>query len=155
VRNFAVVNAHLLRGGEPSTVGLTELAAAGVKIDIDLRQTSAATDFEKRAVEKLKIKYINVPLPALSAPSPSDVRKVLNLLNEETSGVVFVHCRRGKDRTGTIIACYRIQHDGWDHERALREAKSHGMSFAERGMRSFILHFSPALNAGNPALPAP
>jgi hypothetical protein len=43
-----------------------------------------------------------------------------------------------------VIACYRIQHDGWGNDRALEEAKEYGMSFVERGMRSFILHFSSA-----------
>jgi protein tyrosine/serine phosphatase len=56
---------------------------------------------------------------------------------------VFVHCRRGKDRTGTVIACYRIQHDGWDNRHALEEAKEHGMSSFERAMRAYILSFKP------------
>jgi protein tyrosine/serine phosphatase len=54
-----------------------------------------------------------------------------------------VHCWRGKDRTGTIIACYRIQHDGWSSRQALKEAEQRGLSHAEFGMRSFILKFSP------------
>jgi protein tyrosine/serine phosphatase len=64
-------------------------------------------------------------------------------MNSNGSDPVFVHCRRGKDRTGTVIACYRIQHDGWTNIHALEEAKSHGMSFAERSMRAYILHFKP------------
>jgi hypothetical protein len=42
-----------------------------------------------------------------------------------------------------VIACYRIQHDGWDNRRALDEAKEHGISSLERGMKSYILHFVP------------
>ncbi len=142
VRNFDRVNDHLFRGGEPSLVGLQELGAMGVKIDLDLRESGEGTEAEKRGAEKLSMKYINVPLNAFSAPSKEQMERVLSIILS-SSGTVFVHCRRGKDRTGTVIACYRIQHDGWDNRHALAEAKQHGMSFAERGMRMYILHFTP------------
>ena len=48
-------------------------------------------------------------------------------------GPVFIHCRRGKDRTGTVIACYRMQHDGWNNAKAQAEANEFGMSHLERG----------------------
>jgi tyrosine-protein phosphatase SIW14 len=152
VRNFAVVNEHLFRGGQPTAEGLTELGSAGVKVIIDLRESGEGTGSEKQQAEKLGIKYNNVPFPSLSAPTPAQIRTVLNLLKENTSQTVFLHCRRGKDRTGTVIACYRIQHDGWDNGRALEEARQFGMSAAEWGMRSFILHFTPTSNAADPVL---
>ena len=79
----------------------------------------------------------------MSAPSDADVAKVLSLFEDSNSGPVFVHCRQGMDRTGTVIACYRIQHDNWTNRRALEEAENYGMSHAERSMRSYILHFTP------------
>lgn len=143
VRNFGKVNDHLYRGGEPELVGLQELGAMGVKVDIDLREAGEGTKVEEQAAKKLGMKYINIPFPPLSAPPTPLVERVLALLTGSNTDPVFVHCRRGKDRTGTVIACYRIQHDGWDNKRALEEAKEYGMSVAERGMRSYIIHFTP------------
>src|SRR5437868_11954644 len=111
VRNFDRVNEHLFRGGEPSLVGLQELGAMGVKIDIDLRGAGEGTEVEKQAAEKLGMKYVNVPLGQFSAPTNEQMERVLSLLLRNDSETIFVHCRRGKDRTGTVIACYRIQHD--------------------------------------------
>ena len=142
VRNFDRVDDRIYRSGEPSGPGLSEIGALGVKTVIDLREPSAATQFEKEQLDKLRVKYINLPLPELSAPTQAQMTKVLNLMLTE-SGPILVHCRRGKDRTGTVVACYRIQHDGWDNERALEEARQHGMSTLERGMRHYILHFTP------------
>ena len=152
VRNFGVVNEHLMRGGEPTNEGLTELGSAGVKFIIDLREAGPATDLEKLQADKLGITYTNVPFPPLTAPSPSQIRTVLNLLSEHNSQTVFVHCRRGRDRTGTVVACYRIQHDGWDNAKALDEARSFGMSSMERSMKAFILHFTPVSNEADPVL---
>src|SRR5947209_8573770 len=143
IRNFDRVNDHIYRSGEPSTIGLQELGALGIKHVIDLRQKSGATAFEKEALEKLGIKYTNIPFAGFSAPSDQQVQSVLKLLTDNVPSPVLVHCRRGKDRTGTVIACYRVQHDGWDNQRALAEAKEHGMSRLERGMQAYILHFTP------------
>lgn len=152
VNNFGIVNEHLMRGAEPSVSGLAELGSAGVKVLIDLRESGGGTQFEKQQAEKLGMKYTNVPFPPLSAPSPEQIRTVLNIIAQNQSQTVFLHCRRGKDRTGTVVACYRIQHDGWNNVKALEEAREYGMSFAERGMRSFILHFTPSSNAADPIL---
>jgi hypothetical protein len=54
---------------------------------------------------------------------------------------VFVHCKEGKDRTGTVVACYRIVADGWGNRKALSEAKSLGMHWYALGMKSYILGF--------------
>jgi tyrosine-protein phosphatase SIW14 len=143
IRNFGKVNEHLYRGGEPTEDGMKELAGIHVVMDIDLREPGPATDTERHAAERLGMKYVSVPLPAFSAPSPGDVKRVLSLILPDDNGRVFVHCRRGKDRTGTIIACYRMQHDGWTTAEALGEANRYGMSSMERGMRHFILSFKP------------
>lgn len=55
-----------------------------------------------------------------------------------------MHCRRGADRTGTVIACFRIAHDGWSNRKALREAMSFGMSWLEFGMQRYVLAFHAA-----------
>lgn len=143
VRNFGEVNDHIYRGGEPTEEGMRELGAAHVELDIDLRESGGATEDERRIAQSLGMQYVNIPFPALSAPSLDQVKRVLSLMSPDDAGKIFVHCRRGKDRTGTVVACYRIQHDGWTNQRASEEARSYGMSRAEQGMRSFILHFKP------------
>jgi hypothetical protein len=48
---------------------------------------------------------------------------------------------RGADRTGAVIASYRIEHDGWDNARALKEALADGMSGFQFPRQSFIRNF--------------
>jgi tyrosine-protein phosphatase SIW14 len=158
VPNFGQVDATLYRGAQPSAAGLEELQACGVKLVIDLRESGEATSRERLEANRLGLQYRNVPLRSLAAPSSEQVRTVLALLANRSDSPAFLHCRRGKDRTGLMIACYRIQHDRWSNDRALQEANEYGMSRLERGMRSFVLHFSAfpvealALSASAPVL---
>jgi tyrosine-protein phosphatase SIW14 len=149
--NFQIVNEHVLRGGQPSDNGFKSLAERGVKTIIDLRLTDEHPVLrEKQIVESIGMRFVSVPMKGLSAPTLEQVSKVLSLLEDEESWPVFVHCRRGSDRTGTILACYRITHDHWDNRKALDEAKTYGISVFEQAMRHYIQSFRPLapLSAG-------
>lgn len=145
VPNFHQVNEHIYRGGQPSDAGWTGLAQLGVKTVIDLRlEEEHPTKVEAQAVQAAGMRYINIPMHGVIAPSDEQIAQALTLLDSESP--VFVHCKRGADRTGTVIACYRMAHDRWDSGRALEEAKSYGMSFLQFGMKHYVTTFqSPAV----------
>ena len=90
------------------------------------------------------MRFVSVPMKGIGAPTLEQVSKALGVLEDSDNWPVFVHCRRGSDRTGTVLACYRISHDHWKNQKALEEAKTYGLSGFERAMRSFIEHFQPA-----------
>jgi len=151
VPNFHQVNEHVFRGGQPSDQGWPSLAHLGVKTIIDLRlKDEHPTEREAQAVEAAGMRYFNVPMHGIVAPSDEQVAKVLTLFDSTTDGSVFVHCRRGADRTGTVIACYRMIHDGWDNQKAFKEAKSLGMSWTQIGMKRYVLNFqAPTMRAAS------
>ena len=154
VPNFHQVNGHVFRGGQPVDAGWNSLAHLGIKVVVDLRPASEhPIGAEQRAVEAAGMKYVNVPMRGVGAPLEDTVSKVLALMLSEVNGPVFVHCRRGSDRTGTVVACYRILHDHWENQKALQEARSYGMYRLERGMMHFIQNFNPSamsLASGGP-----
>src|ERR1051326_7667021 len=141
VTNFHQINSHVCRGAQPSNEGFQSLARIGVKTVIDLRESGSRAAAERKVVEAAGMRYINIPLNGHAAPTEQQVTKLLELLNDQSAGPVFVHCRRGADRTGTILACYRISHDHWDNEKALHEAKSNGMSWTEMAMKHYVLGY--------------
>ena len=97
-------------------------------------------DEEAKAISH-GILYTNVPFRGLSRPTDEQVKQVLSLI-ETLPGPVFIHCQHGCDRTGTIIACYRIKRDRWTLEKAMSEANRHGISIFERGMKRFVRDFA-------------
>jgi len=78
------------------------------------------------------------------APQDEQIAKLLAVMQDPADTPVFVHCRRGADRVGTLIACYRIAHDHWSNEQAFQEACALGLSPLEILMRRYIRHFDPA-----------
>ena len=141
VGNFYQVNDHIYRGAQPTVEGFQSLAKLGVKTVIDLREADGRSAAEKKAVEADGMKYINVPMHGMETPSQADIDKVLAIFNDAAAGPVFVHCRRGADRTGTVVACYRISHDKWDNVKALTEAKADGMAWIQRAMQNFVRRY--------------
>lgn len=140
VHNFHEVNEHVYRGAQPNKQGFAALARLGVKTVIDLRGEKS----ERSLVEGAGMRYVRLAWNGHKAPAAEQVSTVLSLMNDNSAWPVFVHCRRGADRTGTAIACYRIAHDHWTNQQALGEAKSFGMSSLEVAMQHFILRFNSA-----------
>jgi tyrosine-protein phosphatase SIW14 len=145
VENFYKVNDQVYRGAQPSAAGFASLAKLGVKTIIDLREIGEHSQTgEEGMVKELGMQYVSIPVKRMATPDNGVVSHILGLLNDSTSGPVFVHCKRGADRTGAIIACYRISHDFWEPKRALSEARNDGMSFFQHAMQKYVLHFEPA-----------
>lgn len=151
IKNFYQVDEHVYRGAQPTEEGFQYLAKIGVKTVIDLRATDERAKAEEAEVTAAGMKYVNVPMTGLTPPTTADISRILGLLEDSGTGPVFVHCKRGADRTGAVIAAYRIDHDHWENSRALSEAMSRGMSFFQIPRQSYIRTFQPRATIANAA----
>jgi uncharacterized protein (TIGR01244 family) len=135
------VDDNLYRGKQPKKEDIPKLAAMGIKTVLDLRERLERKSWEKGAVEAAGMQYVRIGLPGTLEPTHEKIDKILALLEDPARGPVFIHCRRGADRTGLVIACYRIAHDHWTNAQALKEAREQGLSPFEILMRRYIEHF--------------
>jgi tyrosine-protein phosphatase SIW14 len=136
--NFHKVNEQLYRGGQPLTSGMKQLAALHITTVINLRGEDENTREEETEARDAGLRYFSVPLPEFGRPNNEQVNRVLAIINDAQNWPVFVHCHHGEDRTGAIIAVYRISHDGWSAEEARKEAKHYGMSRFQFKMKDYI-----------------
>jgi tyrosine-protein phosphatase SIW14 len=144
VPNFGQVTRSLFRGAQPSEDGFGALAKMGVGIIVDLRGDS---NDEREQVTKLGMQYISIPSQC-SHMTDDGVAKFLSILRDNPDKKVFVHCKYGVDRTGMMVAAYRISQQGWTAEESRREMESFGFSFKHRmvcpGLSSFESNFPSA-----------
>ena len=138
--NFGKVNDSIYRGGQPDHRAMQQLQAMGVRSVINLRMTNDVWEGEQAVATAYSMAYTNIPLHALSAPTDAQVASVLAAISTMPKPV-FIHCRYGCDRTGTILACYRIEQDLWANSSALMEAEVYGISPLEVEMRNYIKQF--------------
>jgi protein tyrosine phosphatase (PTP) superfamily phosphohydrolase (DUF442 family) len=161
VPNFHQVTERIFRGGQPEVRGWPELAKIGVKTVIDLRRPGEhSTLAESLAVSAAGMRYVNVPMDGFATPTETQLAVPLSVL--DAGEPVFVHCKLGCDRTGTVIAAYRISRQSWENQKALAEARQMGLHWWENGMRRFIAAYratplapSDSSTAGAPLADAP
>ena len=132
--NFGRVTPTLYRGGQPTLEGLRQLRALGVEIVINLRNEQNEIETERREVEERGLQYISMPWNASYPPDSRAVRSFVELIQANPGKKVFVHCWAGRDRTGVMIAVFRIAMQGWTPARALDEMEAFGYG---RGTRRF------------------
>lgn len=135
---FLRINEKLYRGAQPRRGGLMRLKELGVKTVINLRGTNEHTRVEQAEARAMGLKYFNVAIGRFFRPSDAQVKRALAIINATENQPIFVHCNHGRDRTGLIIAIYRLEHDRWTDEEALREARARGMFFWKFGLKDYV-----------------
>jgi protein tyrosine/serine phosphatase len=140
--NLGCINEKFYRGGQPEKDGFQQLQQLGVDIVVNLREGHEGHKEEKAALESLGIRYVAIPWAGLDYPKNKDVATFLRLLRDNPDKRIFVHCRRGAERTGVMVAAYRMAFQGWTPEQALEEMeqfKFRGFWFRhlKRYVRSF------------------
>jgi tyrosine-protein phosphatase SIW14 len=136
--NFQRVNEQLYRGAQPAKGGMQKLAELGIKTVINLRGAGDGTRAEEREAEAAGLVYFNIPLKPYRRPEADRIERILSIINTPENQPVFIHCQRGKDRTGTVVAVYRIRHDNWTAAAALQEARTQGMRWLVFEMKDYI-----------------
>ena len=125
VPNFYQVTTNLYRGAQPTTEGMKQLKAMGIKTIVTLREFHS----DKDMVAGTGLKSVRFKMSPLQA-SEDEVVEFLKAATDTNNLPVFVHCERGADRTGTMCAMYRITVCDWTKEQAIDEMKNGGFDFS-------------------------
>jgi tyrosine-protein phosphatase SIW14 len=141
IHNAAKISEVLFRGAQPSAQGLAELKKLGVTTVVDLRGNRGPMLGERAVAEQLGMSFVSIPVRGMSPPSHAQVAQFLQLF-QDTHQKIFVHCYLGEDRTGVMVAAYRIAEQHWTADQAAREMNSFGFHrHLYRGMRAYIQTF--------------
>ncbi|PZM80265.1 MAG: hypothetical protein DKT66_13420 [Candidatus Melainabacteria bacterium] len=151
VPNFGVVTPFLLRGAQPSRQGFEALKAAGVKTVINLRDGKKDISNEKELVESMGMKSVSIPLSVFKSVKDEDIEKFLKIVNDPKNGPIYMHCRQGQDRCGTMVAIYRLTQQNWGATQAYDEMLKYGFHPFFIGLTNSM--YRVASNMGRPETP--
>ena len=113
--NLYKINDSVYRGEQPTSAGMQSLEQIGIKSVLNLRFFSSDRSEIKNSGLTPCHERVNSWVM-----SETDVIDALRLLMNSPKPV-YIHCKHGSDRTGTILASYRIVFENWSKEDAIAE----------------------------------
>ena len=116
-RNFHQVDAEnrIFRSAQPDREEFLELERRGFRPILNLRNFHS----NRRKIRGLKLREFPVPCNAGSM-TEAHLARALQILRDEPKPLL-IHCWHGSDRTGTVVAAFRIVFNGWETEAAIGE----------------------------------
>jgi tyrosine-protein phosphatase SIW14 len=115
LKNLHKVDENLYRSEQPQTKDFIELEKLGIKTVINLRNRFS----DHHELKRSSIKEIEIPINSWKI-NYLHLLGALKLI-EASAKPVLVHCLHGADRTGCVVACYRIVFNNWTKEEAIKE----------------------------------
>jgi tyrosine-protein phosphatase SIW14 len=124
--NLNQVAPNLYRAAQPTDSGF-KLAEQNLKIQtvINLRESQNDTAL----LQGTQILEQSVPMNALNITNAQVISALKLIKVGQAKGPVLVHCKHGADRTGVVIAMYRILYQGWTKQQAIDEMENGGFNF--------------------------
>ena len=124
----------IYRSAQPGAEELRVAKERGVRTVVVLR--SSVPERERREAASLGLDVVHVPMDGTQMPSIEEVDRALEVVLDESRRPLLVHCAHGEERTGAVIAAYRVVAEGWEPAAAEKEAV--GLGFGFDGLRAFL-----------------
>ena len=127
----------IFRSAQPDPRELRAVRERGMRTVVVLR-TSIPQD-ERSAAAQLGLELVHVPMDGATLPSFEEVDRALAVVLDASKRPVLVHCAHGEERTGAVIAAYRVVAEGW--EPAAAEAEAIRLGFGFDGLADFLVRY--------------
>ncbi|HEX7413040.1 MAG TPA: dual specificity protein phosphatase family protein [Bacteroidia bacterium] len=130
--NLYKVDESMYRSEQPTAKGMVSLDSMGIKTLINLRQAHN----DKIETQKTSLFLVQIPMNAWTISYSDIVASLKAMLQAKTP--VLVHCKHGSDRTGCMIAAYRIIKCNWTREEAIKEFREGGFGYHEKSFPNIL-----------------
>lgn len=144
--NVGRVAPGIFRGAQPKPEGYDTLKTMGVRTVINLRTSHG----EGKAVEAAGMRYVEIPMSFLKNVDPAAVGKVVSVMTDRANQPVFIHCSKGVDRAGVVVAVYRMEVEGWSEAEAEAEMEAFGFHEVWFQLKEFVRRYTAGGAEGDP-----
>jgi tyrosine-protein phosphatase SIW14 len=124
--NCFQVSPDLYRAEQPGPGDVADLKALGIRSIVSLREHH--DDTRRKGLKEFRISQLAWDAGEVS---PEQLRQALRAIRDAPKPVL-VHCWHGSDRTGVVVAAYRIVFQQWSQEGAIDEFQHGGFGYHSR-----------------------
>ncbi len=122
--NLCKVSDTLYRGAQPTQEGFANLKKLGIKTIVSLRDHHS----DEELLAGMGLIYATIATDTWEL-TPDKVAAFLRIAVDPNAAPVFVHCQHGADRTGVMIAAYRMVVQNVEKKKAIREMTHGGFGY--------------------------
>jgi uncharacterized protein (TIGR01244 family) len=143
ITNLARLETTVACAGAITPQSVPEIKKMGFVAVVNLRQASepgANVEAEAAAVKAAGLRYFHVPFDG-AKPDPKVADQFVSAITTKGAEPAFIHCAGG-NRAATMWLIKRLVVDGWDVDRATKEATALGQTSAP--LRQFALDYAQA-----------
>ncbi len=146
LQRFMEVAPGVFRGDQPDRLSDYEtLKQKGVRTLLNLRDDSTV-DIERKIAAQLSFNFESIPLSAMKYPEDEKIDRAMEVITDPSLQPVYIHCQFGKDRTGLLVALYRVWVEGVSRSAAYREWRAMGFNPLLVPLSSYFLFRTSGLN---------
>jgi tyrosine-protein phosphatase SIW14 len=126
--DFYTVSPGIYRGGRLTQAGVLTLKKLGVKTIINLEDDSEEIAQEATWAKAASITQLRESLSGYWTPDDHQVDRILDEMADPAARPIYIHCKKGMDRTGIIVALHRVYNEGWTEAKAEAERDALGFN---------------------------
>ena len=114
----------IYRSGQLDPEQLTQAVKQyGIRTVVNLHLPGKKVEDERALAKRLGVDFVNLPMPGDGFGEEPQFREFLKIVDDPARRPVVVHCARGTCRTGSCVAMYRFERDGWTIEDVANEMR--------------------------------
>jgi uncharacterized protein (TIGR01244 family) len=125
-----VFKQEIFLSGTPREDTFREMAHAGVRIAVDLREPEEIQGFEKRAAQRNGITYYSAPISRVGDLQQAQIEAVDRIVAQRRGLKIWVYCNSG-NRAASWMAIHLAKTQGMKADDAIAEAKNLGLNKEE------------------------
>ncbi len=143
--NFREATPTIYRSGLVSKEAVPYLKELGIKTVLTFDNNPKRVAEERKFLEKAGIKSISIPWSGWDDPNNETIREIHKIMESPDNQPILVHCKHGQERTGVVMATWRISRQNWNVDQAYGEMKACGFRPFQYGhLKKYVYNFASA-----------
>jgi len=126
IENKRYLQGTITSSAQPSKAAFKQLDLIGARNVLNLRRRNP----DRRFAEGTSITLYHLPIKTRKM-SEEDIVTALKIIDDSHYNIL-IHCKHGSDRTGTVVAAYRVIHQGWTKEEAILDMRHTRFGYHEK-----------------------